>query len=210
MVKPRTSQAMRWVLTLAGIGVALAVTALAWRYVIDKRAQLSELTHELERLPEALSHQGSLNAEIEKRAFDVERIRSFVVGKEQLAQVVSEIENVGRSMAVAARIPTLEEKQILDENGSVVPPSGPLLDVRLKIVAVGNPKQLLKFLYAIEHMQLLTYFESWRLDASETTARNQAAALQPGATVAAPASERALLTADMVIAVSREKEEPAQ
>lgn len=194
-----------WVmLCLVAVGVVVA-TVLAWYAVGVKRAAVLVLEEELVRLPAVTVREGALKAEIEKRALDVQRIRAFIVGKEQLAQVVSEIENIGRDVGITVSIPTVEEKEVLDENGNVVPPSGPLLDVRLKIVAIGNPKRLLSFLHTIEHMQRLTYFESWRLDASEATARNQATALQRGGEDI-PLSERALLTADMIVAVSREEE----
>lgn len=196
---------IRWtVFCLGTIGI-VAGTFFAWRTVAASRAAVLALEEELARLPEVASREGALKTEIEKRALDVQRIKAFIVGKEQLAQVVSEIENVGRGVGVTVSIPTVEEKQVLDENGNIVPASGPLLDVRLKIVAVSNPKRLLSFLHAIEHMQRLTYFESWRLDAGEATARNQASAL--GASAGdVPLSERALLTADMIVAVSRDEE----
>lgn len=201
MTKHNTWTALRWSLFGLMLLAAGAATVLGWRFVFDKRAAVHAAAQERERVPEVAARQAALEAEVEKRARDVERVEAFIITKEQLARLVGEIEDVGRELSVQVSIPTVEEKQLLNDQGAPTPPTGPLVDVRLKIVAVGSPKKLLSFLHALEHMQKLVYFESWRLDASEQVARNRAAE-QTGDGVPA-LSERAQLTADMIVAVRR-------
>lgn len=194
-------------LVLGAVAAAVAilsVTVFAWRWVIRERSALRAQEASLEQLPEITARQLAAQSELDKRVFDVQRVNGFLVAKDQIGAVVSEIEAAAREAGVEMTVPAVEEKEQVDETGKVVPLSGPLFEVRLKIVATGTPAALLRFLHAAEHIQRLVYLESFRLDGSDETSRRQARALRRAAD---QAQERpALLSADMVVAVQREEE----
>lgn len=185
----------------ATVVVALAGTAWAWQAVNEARGELARREQELLQLPEVEAKTLATQTDIAKRQLDIQRIEAFLLTKDQLAGMVGEIVAAGAVRGVRVEVPTVEEKPILDDSGKVKPPRGPAYEVRLKITATGKPKDLVGFLYELEHLQRLTYFESWRLDAGETTARNQAAALgeAPGT-----GALHALLLADLIVAVRLE------
>lgn len=177
--------------------LAAAATVWAWQELRQQRTRLLQQEEELAHVPESQVRQTATQAEIAKRQFDIDRISAFVVPEQQLGNVVETLEKAGQDRAVRLELPTVEKKDSLDEAGNIVPTAGPIREVRLKLVGTGNPKNLLALVHDIEHMQLLTYFESWRIDASEQAARNQAAALGAEASPA----DLALLTADLIVAV---------
>lgn len=186
------------------VGVALAGTVWMTVMLREARQRLLLKEQQLAQLPETEARTAALESEVAKRQRDVDRIESFVVQKrDQLSEVVGEIEAAGAKRGLSVNVPAVEEKVKLDESGNEVPPEGPVQEVRLKITATGQARDLLAFLHEIEHMQRLTYFESWRLDGSEQTARNQAAALSKES---APARPGSLLLADLIVAVRREEE----
>lgn len=186
-------------LGLAGL-VAAAGTVWAWRELMSERGAVHIQEERLAHVPETRARQAATAAEVKKRALDIHRIEAFIGQTEALGSLVEEFEAAGRARGATLTVPGVEEKQLVDESGNVVPASGPMLEVRLKLVGVGAPKNLLALLHDIEYAQHLTYFESWRLDASPETARNQAATLA-GETVSA--RNLAVLTADLIVAVRR-------
>lgn len=187
-----------------GITVLAGVLATVWGYrlVVRQQAAWREARARLDALPEAQARAVALESDIAKRQLDIQRVEAFLISQEQLGGVVSDIEAIGAARGLTVTVPAVEEKQFVDENGNVIERKGPLLEVRLKVVAVGNPKQLLAFLHEIEHAQRLTYLESFRLDAAEATGRNQAAAFQKEGR--AGQQLPAVLTADVIIDVRAE------
>lgn len=195
----------RWTVLLAGLVVVIGSTV--WMEILLKsaRERLMRDEQQLAQLPQTQARTAAQESEISKRQRDVDRIESFVVQqKDQLSQVVSEIEAIGTKRGLLVHVPAVEEKIPTDESGQEIPPTGPLSEVRLKITVTGSAKDLLAFLHEVEHTQRLTYFESWRLDGSEQTARNQAAIL--GRQTAQTRSV-SLLLADLIVAVRRGEEE---
>ena len=181
----------------------------AWRYLDSYRAEVYEKQSQLAKVPEELVRYAAIKAEINKRELDVSRVEAFIVSREQLAEVVGEIEAVGRALSLAVSVPEVAEKQLLDDKGNQIEPSGPLIDVRMKIVASGPPKNLIQFLHSVEHMQRLVYLESWRLDASERAAQNQIS-ISPLDRQIETQERLGLLTAEIIVAVKREGGSDAQ
>lgn len=186
-------------LVTAGLAGAVVATGWGWQTVGNIRREAARQEQRLAQLPAAQARAAVIQAEVAKRQADVARIEAFVVPKDQLAYVVSDIEVLGRTRGIAVSVPAVEEKIDLDEQGREIAARGPIAKVRLKISATGAAKELIHFLHDLEHMQRLTYLESWRLDASEKTARSQAAVRAD--TNSTPV---ALLLADFVVAVKRE------
>lgn len=176
------------------ISAALFATGWAGQMLGGARRSLADQEQQVLQVPETQARGAHLRSEVEKRQLDIQRIEAFLVDKDQLGEVVGEIESAGAARGLSVRVPAVEEKPRLDEQGNEAPPSGPLYEVRLKITATGSAGQLTQFLHDLEHMQRLAYFESWRLDAEKETARNQ---------VNGPS---ALLLADFIVTVRREKE----
>ncbi len=174
-------------------GMALLGTLWGWKKLSEAGHNLAIQEQRVRQMPQTEARTAAVASELAKRQLDVQRIEAFLVRKDQLGDVVSEIEAAGAARGLSVSVPAVEEKPNLDEQGNEQPPSGPLYEVRLKLTARGSAKELLRFLHDLEHMQRLAYFESWRLDASEETARNQTA------------GTGALLLADFIVTVIREE-----
>lgn len=193
---------------LSTLGISLVAAAAtggtfwAWQWLLEARGQLHRQEVLLAQVPEVKARQVAARAELDKRAFDIERVSGFLVTKDQIGTVVSEIEAAATAAGVEVSVPAVEEKEVLDEAGNIVPPSGPLFEVRLKVVATGRPAALLTFLHAMEHIHRLVYFESFRLDGSDETSRNQAR--QARQAEEAPGERPALLSVDMIVMVRQE------
>lgn len=201
----RASTFLLIVVGIGLVGVCIGGTAWAWRWLLEKRAAAAAQEAALQQMPETAARAGAARAELEKRRFDIERVQGFLITKDQIGSVVTEIEQAAQAAGVEASVPAVEEKQEVDAEGNVVVAAGVLYQVRLKVVATGKPANLLTFLHAVEHIHHLVYFESFRLDGSDETARNQARALRRAQST--PTERVGLLTIDMVVAIIREGQE---
>jgi len=192
----QTNQTVVIWLGKSGLLVALAAgIGWTWGQLQTLRAEVIEQRQRLEEAPREAAKVAMLKNELAKRQFDVERITAFLVERNELADAVGEIEAAAERAGVEVTVPGVAEREIFDEDGNVVEPSGPILEVELDVVALGPPRALLAFLHSIEHTQRLTYLASWRLDATERAARGQQ--------TEESAEPRGVLTVDYVVAVRR-------
>jgi len=192
-----------WVGKVVLLVAAIAGAIWTWRSLAELRVAVYEKREQLEEQPTEAARYASVRAEINKRQPDIDRVKSFLVSRDTVGEIVAEIESTGAAYRIEVSVPQVEEKQLLDDNGNPVEATGPLYDVGLKVVATGKPKDLLAFLHSIENMQRLVYLNSWRLDASEKAAQNQQA-LSPLDRRVEVRQRPGLLTAELIIAVLKE------
>lgn len=170
-----------------------------WRGLQELKFSVWKAQEQLNEIPVEEARTAAVENELAKRALDIERVRAFLVTREQIGDVVGEIESIARQYSVNVVVPEIEEVQKFDESGNPVEPSGPVRDVRLNLVATGHPKQLVQFLHAVEHMSRILYLEAWRLDA------DLAAAARSSSVIPASAGQAVILTADVILGVTLEE-----
>lgn len=192
-----------WIIRLLLVLALLTGAGYGWQFVQGKRNEVIASRLTLERRPALRSHYASQEAELRRRQDEITQIQSLVISRDNVGQVVGEIERTAGSAGATLQIPKVEEKFVQDEKGQPILPAGPLFDVRIKLVANGQPKQLLNLLYAIEHMPYLLYLESWDL----TSVRPEGPDTLEGS---AADSEAAFgqLNASVVVAVWKDDSQP--
>ena len=102
----------------------LGGTVFAWRWLLSQRASLRTQELSLQKLPEAAARTSAVQTELNKHRFDIQRVQSFLVTKDQVGMVVAEIEAAGLAESVQVGVPAVEEKQQFDEQGQPVDASG--------------------------------------------------------------------------------------
>ncbi len=135
-------------------------------------------------------------AELARRALDLDRLRSYVVLRDRLADAITTIEAQGAALAVTVAVSNVRPHLAVDDEGKIVEPGGPVRPIRLTIQASGAPSGLLTLLYRIEHLPYLLHAQTWRVTASP---------LPGGAKEATQAAvPTAKLEADLIMYVSTE------
>lgn len=158
-----------WLVQAVGFALAVAALVLGWQKVQALRSQVFTLQHEQSALPETHLKEVGLAAELKKRAFDIERIQSLIVSREELGRVVSALEEQAKAKGIELTVPDVAERSVVDEKGDLVAAEGPLLDVEIKAVGFGSPENLLRWLHAAEYLPFLLHAESAQLDADSKT-----------------------------------------
>ena len=181
------------VLVIAGLVFAHSrVSALA-ALVIERRA-------ELDQKPDEELRAATLRSELSRRAFDLNRIRTYVVPRDQIIDVVSAIEAEGQRFGVTVQVPDIQEEPVFDEAGNPIAPPGPLQDVQAKIIAVGPPDRLVAFLHSMDHLPYILRVTRWNLSLDRSALSSSSSISVPGSEEAAVALE-GFLESDVMITV---------
>lgn len=161
-----------WIIEVTVFVLVIAGMFWAWSILTNYRESVLGQALVLERRPEEQISFASVQAEINRRQDDFETVRSLIVERNDLGEVIGSIERVAGTSNVLVSLPEVEERQLVDESGTIVPPSGPIQEVRISIVASGDPRDLLDFIYRVENLPYLVWFEGWRLDTEKQVTQN--------------------------------------
>jgi len=179
-----TRQLVIWRAGEAVLVVALVVViAVLGSRIQDARRQTNERYVVLEQSLGSVAHGTWLREELSRREHDINRIKTFVPERQSLGDVVDALERSAERLGVAVTVPQVKEEVKEDEEGNPIVPTGPLRDIRLRLVASGAPDKTLRWLHAVEYQPYLLTMVSWRFVTGE--AKN----VQPGVGVPAPAGE---------------------
>lgn len=160
-----------WMPLLRRVAVVVALGALTWwgwSYTAAQRAALIALEQRLELLPAEQAQQAAAEEGLEKHQSSFQRLQTFVVAAESIPQFIAALETEAKKRGVTVQVADVREEEFKDDEGNVVQPTGPLRDIRLKAVAVGEPVQLVDFLRAVENVPYLGRVVDWRLNAVAT------------------------------------------
>ncbi|MGH9858347.1 MAG: hypothetical protein ACRD4B_10930, partial [Acidobacteriota bacterium] len=123
-----------------------------------------------------------------------------IVSRQEVGDVVSFIEQEGVRQGISARVSDIEEEQQLDQFGNQIAASGPLVDVRLTIMADGPPENLVSFLHSMEHMPYLSQVDNWEI----TTTRTRPTTIPPAGQTGETDAPRAALFSEIIISVDNQ------
>lgn len=162
--------------------------------------QVTEKRNELEQKPAEQLRIATLRSELSRRAFDLDRIKGYVVSRDRIIDVVSAIEAEGQRFGVTVQVPDIQEVPVFDADGNQIDPTGPLQDVEIKVIAVGPPQQLVAFLHSIDHLPYILSTVRWNLSLDRS-------ALSSSSTIPVPSGEgetaalEGVLETDIILAV---------
>lgn len=174
MKRSLTDQRLRtlfWRRCLEGFLSLLLIAGLWWvaGQAGQARQRLFEYSARLEQVPEQASARAMLAAELQKRTHDIDRLQAFVVPRHRVGEVVTALEAAGQEQEADVRVVRVVEEPVYGPDGNLITPTGPFVDVRLSVIAFGQPVGLLRFLHAAEHLPYLATVREWRLASADAT-----------------------------------------
>lgn len=140
-----------------GLAVLILAAGTAWAVftVREVRHEVYRYDQTLGRLPEKRLKILALESSLNERRHDVERLRSFVVQRDAVGEVVGLLQANAGKRGIDLRVLKIEE----DEE----PAAGFFPAARLQISGFGRPERLLEFLHEVEHAPYLLDWEKWRI-----------------------------------------------
>ncbi len=158
-------QIFRIVLYILAVGVLVALLVYAhiqvrllWKEVALRQALLQDV-------PARMSHTATLKKELDTALLNMQGIHRAIPTRDGLVGVVSEISTAAVSAGISAQVPVVQEGVA----GEAETPDAPFSDVRIHILASGDPAALASFLYKIEHLPYILRVVSWKIDTTAQT-----------------------------------------
>ncbi len=161
------------VLILALLGVVLGLHS----FIQDKRRAAASLRSALEQSLASASRLTELEEKLADRRHDINRILAFVPRRDDLSSVIGRLEKSAADFNVRLTIPDVEEEIKKDEKGNIIKPSGPLREVRMHLVAAGDPENTLRWLHYLEYQPYLVQVADWQFTVRESVKRPLGAGL---------------------------------
>lgn len=182
------------------VGVVLLI--IGWRLLQQTQAEVVLQQARVDAAPQAQSEYIQLQQSLKRYEDNVQQVSALLIPAEGVGAFVSQLERVAAAAGVTTRIPDVREEVKLDDGGNPITSTGPFQEVRLTVLAVGEPAALLRFMHAVEHLPTIVHFPRWRLTASRAAA-NRLIAPPPAAPAATPdpviAARRAALEATIIV-----------
>lgn len=171
---------------ILGLGVIVAMMGIAVflsQLISDVRGQIAEQHVKLDQSMSNVSFDVVLEEEVSKWSDDLDRIKMLVIYRDEIGQIVGELEREAKKHKVELRVPSVKEEKKINEEGEIIEASGLWREVRLSLVVIGAPENLSRFLHAIEHKPYLMAVVSWRLEVQAPIISRSVAALMPSRVV---------------------------
>jgi hypothetical protein len=158
-----------WIIYTTILALLVGGVVYAHRVVSGVKQEVDMQHRILDRSPTDVLYAATIRSQFAAHASRLDTIRQYVIKQEQIVEAVSTIENEGVRHRVAVRVPTIQE----EESEEATTSSDVLKNIRLDVVATGDPIQLMRFLHSIEHAPYLLHVRSWHLNTAATTTTPQ-------------------------------------
>lgn len=133
---------------------------MAHTQVAALKSKQAEDLARLEQLPLIELEAANQQADFDRREFDIRRIKTLLVNRNDIARVVADIEREGRSQELIVTVPEIIEIQQIDANGKVVSASGSTESIGIKVSVQGDPDDIVTFIHSVEHLPYILYVDS--------------------------------------------------
>lgn len=187
-----------WLLVAAAL---LAADWWLWQAAEATRQAIASRRAALIERPSQQLALNSLQSELDRRQADLQRLKQYLIARDQLDSFVGRLEAEAKRAQVTLIIPAVAERQSLDDQGQPVVPAGPIADAEFRLTATGSPKQLLQFLHSVEALPYLLYVESWSIKTDTAAATRR---VPESATPVVPIPPPGKLEAIIVLAIARQ------
>jgi hypothetical protein len=115
--------------------------------------------------------------------------------RDDIGQIISELEKDAKRYRVELRVPNVaEENSSSEEEKGTAKSNSSWKEVRLDLVAIGSPEDLLKFLHMIEHKSYLMTVVDWRIEVQAPILSRGTSALMPNEAVSGEPEEQNVST----------------
>lgn len=182
------------------IGLLVFVNILLSNQIESVRRDVAIESLTLEANLEKAVDQGVLQAELDRRSHDIERLRVMIPDQDGIGDVIGAMERGAQSRGLAIQIPKIESKEAVIKPGQPVKPQAGLQEVKITVVVDGGEKEVIGFWHEIENMSYLTGVIGFDLQAERTRSSSSSSPVNPtaqapsvGATVIPPKEARLML-----------------
>lgn len=170
---------MQVILGLGAVVVMMGIAVFLSQLISDVRGQIAEQYIKLDQSMSNVSFDVVLEEEVSKWSDELDRIKMLVIYRDEIGQIIGELEREAKKHKVELRVPSVKEEVKINEEGETMEASGLWREVRLSLVVIGAPENLSRFLHAIEHKPYLMAVVSWQLEVQAPIISRSVAALMP-------------------------------
>ena len=202
---------VRAILGVGAVCIMLVFAVFLSQLIRDVRGQIAGQYMKIDQSMNNIAFDAVLEEEVDKRSNDIDRIKMLVVHRDEIGQVIGELEREAKKYGVELRVPSVKEEVKLEEE-EPVEVSGLWREVRMSLVVIGSPEDLLGFLHAVEHEPYLMTAVAWRLEAQAPVLARGVAALMPSRVLSeapegqVPAKTNSSMKVDVVLTTLDNKE----
>ncbi|MEK7499454.1 MAG: hypothetical protein AAB649_02515 [Patescibacteria group bacterium] len=145
------------VLLLSGIIFFHSRVVVLWKDVTFRQMVLQNIPAETNQIV-------ALRKELSSGRAIMKKISPTVPTEEGLVGVVAAISKAAIDSGIAAQVPVVTSSIVKDKKTEDETSQDLFSDVRIQIVASGDPAALADFLYRVEHLPYILRFAFWKID----------------------------------------------
>ncbi len=187
-------------LYIAGVAVLFGCIAYVHILVSGLWEDVALRQEVLRDVPAQSSRTSALKKELDGALASLQLIHASIPPTDGLVGVVSAISAAAVSSGISAQVPVVQSNTPTDNPN----PDGLFTDVRIHVVASGNPAALASFLHRVEHLPYLLRVVSFKIDTIQQTAITSFTSDAPASSVIPTPPLGSSLEADIAI-VTRKK-----
>lgn len=147
------------IVVVAALIYAHMQVLVLWKEVALRQALLLDV-------PARMSHTAFLKKELDAALIKMQKIHTAIPTRDGLVEVVSAISSAALASGISAQVPVVQAQSA--DAGEAT--DAPFSDVRIHVVASGDPAALASFLHRVEHLPYILRVVSWKIDtAAQTT-----------------------------------------
>lgn len=158
------STAVVWrVSQLFGVGALVGIVVYVAPLLERVRLEFFKQQLATETVLQTRVQAAALTAEFGKRAHDLERVDALLLQRDNFADLITMLEGQALRYEVSMRVPRITEAADEKQAEEKLHGGRALEDVHVQVVASGSAEDLLRFLYAVDHLPYLLTVPTWEL-----------------------------------------------
>jgi hypothetical protein len=166
-----TKSLMPLLLRSAALVLLGSVAWWLWSSATTLREEEATMQQTMAHAPLQQAQEAAAAELLAKHDASIKQIQAMVVQREGIGEVITALETQAAKRTITLRISDISEDRKYDAAGKEIEPSGPLRDIRIKAVAIGDPHVLVDFVRVIEHLPYLLRVVDWKIAATSTTSQ---------------------------------------
>ena len=197
----------QWIRLAIYIAEFLCIGGLIW--YIDGRFRISRedialQEQTLQDIPAQIAQTSMLERDFSALQEKMKEIYAQTPTRDQLPEAIATISAAAADAGVAMQVPIVGEDAVSPAGTGDAESDDAFSDVRIHIVASGNPANIMAFLYRVEHLPYVLHFVSWSVDTTRQVAVSTHSGIAPEETGAQSSALRgSSLEADIIIVIRK-------
>lgn len=181
-------QIIRIVFYVFGLSILVATSVYAHMQVRSLRHGIAAQQALVQDVQAQTSHITVLKKTFDTATSDMTKVNATIPRRDGLVDVVSLISAEAVNAGIAAQVPVVQAAKV--NPGAT--PGDAFSDIRIHIIASGQPAALASFLHRVEHLPYILRIASWKIDTTQTTIITPFTSEVPDGAQAAPTTGSSL------------------